>query len=85
MKRTLIAVIAVLGFATTASAASLTVSADQSVYQIGDTIVLTVVGTSDGSAEQDTAVFAEVQWDGGLASFVSSAQSSGGANAYFSI
>jgi hypothetical protein len=76
MKRTLIALIAIVGFASMANAASLTVSADKSVYNVGEAITLTVAGSSDNDTETDTAVFAQVNFDdgGALASFVSSSQ-----------
>jgi PEP-CTERM motif-containing protein len=46
MKRTLILMAVVLGFATAASAATLTVTTDKTTYLVGETISLTVTGDS---------------------------------------
>lgn len=55
MKRTLIAVAALIGLASAANAATLTVVADQATYTPGDTITLTVTG--DSQAGTATGIF----------------------------
>jgi hypothetical protein len=73
MKRTLIALIAVVGMATAANAATLSVSSDAASYGLGDTITLTVTGDADGASAQ--AVFARVLYSGsGSVNFVSASQ-----------
>ena len=74
MKRTLIALIAVVGMATAANAATLSVSSDAASYGLGDTITLTVTGDSQGGVS--TAAFARVLFGGaGSVSWVSATQS----------
>ena len=48
MKRTLFVMAVVLGFATAASAATLTVTSDKATYTVGETITLTVIGDGRG-------------------------------------
>jgi hypothetical protein len=50
MKRTLIVMAVVLGFASAASAVSLTVVSDKASYNVGETITLTVSGDDTGAA-----------------------------------
>lgn len=59
MKRTLIAVAALVGLASAANAASVSVAADQASYNIGDTITLTVTATAN-AGETATAVFGDL-------------------------
>ena len=58
----------------------LSLSADGSIYNVGDTITISVVGSSNGTTESSTQVFAQVNFDdgGALASYVSSSQTQGG-------
>jgi hypothetical protein len=49
MKRTLFIVLAVVGFASAASAASLTLAADKTTYNPGETITLTITGDDAGA------------------------------------
>jgi len=68
MKRTLVVVAAVVGFAAAASAATLTVTTTntsnvaQDTFFVGDTIILKVVGTADGGLA--TAVHGELSYNG---------------------
>jgi hypothetical protein len=59
MKRTLIAVAAIIGLATAANAASVTVTSDQASYNLGETITLTV-NVSTLPAEASTQVFGDL-------------------------
>jgi len=61
MKRTLIAVATLIGLASAANAATLSVVADQSSYLVGDTITLTVTG--DSQAAQDIFIFGRLLFD----------------------
>jgi len=54
MKRTLIAVALVVGFAAAASAATLSVVSDKATYNSGETITLTVRGTDNGAGPPNT-------------------------------
>jgi hypothetical protein len=58
--------------ATTAQAATLAVTPDQGVYQVGDFITLNVVGDAEGAA--DFAIAGRLLFDPGLAEYVSSNQ-----------
>lgn len=83
MKRTLIAVAALIGLASAANAATVTVVSDQPSYNIGDTITLTV-NVSTLPAEASTAVFGDLLLSGsgsvsGGAVAVQGLQSFGGA------
>jgi len=71
MKRTLIAIGLVLGLASASHAVSVSVSADQAVYTVGDTITLTV--NVDAVGATDTAIFGQLLYNP-LMSFASSAQ-----------
>lgn len=59
MKRTLIAVAALVGLASAANAASVSVTSDQAVYTSGDTITLTVTATAN-AGEVSTQVFGDL-------------------------
>jgi opacity protein-like surface antigen len=50
MKRTLFVVVALVAFATAASAASLSVVSDKTTYNVGETITLTVTGDDTGGS-----------------------------------
>jgi hypothetical protein len=63
MKRTLIAVAALVGLASAANAASVSVTADQAVYTSGDTITLTVVATAN-LGETGSAAFGDLLLSG---------------------
>jgi len=63
MKRTLIAVAAIIGLASAANAASVTVTADQASYNPGDTITLTVVADAS-TGEASTQVFGDLLLSG---------------------
>lgn len=54
MKRTLIAFVALVGFASAASAATLTLSTDKTTYFHGESIILTV--TASNAAETDAGI-----------------------------
>lgn len=73
MKRTLFVAAIVLGFATAASAATLSISSDKASYNIGETITLTLTGTST-SSEVAKQVFAAVGYSAALTETVSSSQ-----------
>lgn len=66
MKRTLIALVAALGLASSASAATLTLDTDAATYSVSDTITVTLVLNV---AQNDLAasVFTEITWDGSIA------------------
>lgn len=64
-KAIVLAVAALVGFATAANASSITVTADKSTYNIGETINLTI--TTDSQGASFTNVFAQVQYDSTLA------------------
>lgn len=72
MKRTLIALIAVVGFATTANAGQISVSSDASAYGFGDTITLTIVGLPEGG--QAANFIANIVGTEDLTSYVSASQ-----------
>lgn len=59
-----------------ATAATLTVSADKSLYSVGENIVFTVVGSS-GPGEASTAVLASLLYENSGMGFVSSSQTQG--------
>ena len=73
MKRTLFVAAIVLGFATAANAASLSISSDQASYNVGDTITLTLSGSTT-SGETTTQVYAAVSYSSALTETVSSSQ-----------
>jgi hypothetical protein len=64
MKRTLIAVAALIGFASAANAVSVTVTANQASYTVGETVTLTV--TTDATATTDTAIFGQVLYNSAI-------------------
>lgn len=72
MKRTLFVVAAVVGFATAASAASISVVSDQATYNVGDTITLTITG--DNQAEAATGINGEINYSAALTDTVTSSQ-----------
>ncbi len=75
MKRTLILLAAVVGFATAANAATLTLVSDKATYNIGETIVLTVTGDSGGpGGDAAFAIFARILYDAALTEGVSGSQ-----------
>ena len=81
MKRILFTLVAVVSAAATANAASITMTADASTYNISDTITLTVVYDSEGEATE--SVQAAFTFEPSLVSFqsatVETAASFGGA------
>jgi hypothetical protein len=64
MKRTLFIVLAVVGFATAASAATLSVVSDKTTYLTGETITLTTTGDDQGATAY--TAFGVLNYDGGL-------------------
>jgi len=62
MKRTLFVVAVMVAFATSASAATLSVVSDKTTYNVGETITLTVTGDDQGASA--TGVFGKLQYDG---------------------
>jgi hypothetical protein len=75
MKRTLILLAALVGIATNANAASLVLVSDAATYNVGDTIVLTVTGTTGGpSGDKASGLFARIEYEGSLTEGVSGSQ-----------
>src|SRR5688572_23620129 len=74
MKRTLVVAAAVIGFATSASAATLTVfttnysGVAQNTFGYGETLLLKVTGDSQGGT--DNAIEGRLVWDGALTTTV---------------
>lgn len=66
MKRTLIAMVAALGLASSASAATLSLDTDAATYNISDTITVTMTLTTDGTTPGALSAFAQVAWDGAV-------------------
>jgi hypothetical protein len=66
--------VAAMGMAFSAQAVSLTVTADQTTYTVGDTITLTVVGNPDSQTLQDTAIFGQLDYSTTLVTYVNSVQ-----------
>ena len=65
MKRTLFVVVALVAFATAASAASLSVVSDKTTYNVGETITLTVTGDDTGGSTS-YGIFGRLIYDGAL-------------------
>lgn len=74
MKRTLILLAAVVGFATAANAATLNLVSDKATYNVGETIVLTATGTTAGTSDAAVALFVRVEYDAALTEGVSGMQ-----------
>lgn len=72
-KSTLLCAIGLVGLAAPAGAATLSISADKASYNIGETITLTLIGTST-SGEQAKSVFAAVGYSAALTQTVSASQ-----------
>jgi len=77
MKRTLFVMAVVLGFATAASAATLSVVSDAGTYNVGDTITLTVSG--DGQGGTAYSLIGRLLYSAALADTVSATQNAVGA------
>jgi hypothetical protein len=73
VKRTALTLVIVVAIASPARAATLTITPDELVYGIGETITLSVLGDSQGEAS--IGVFGRILFDPGLATYVSSTQS----------
>lgn len=73
MKRFFLTAALVLGFATVASGATLTLTADKSTYVVGEQINLTLFGTHT-SGESADSVYARVLFDATKTDFVSASQ-----------
>lgn len=73
MKRTLFIVATVIGFATAASAVTLTVVSDKLTYAPGENILLTVTGDSQGA--KDDAIYGQLVYSAALTTTVTSSQS----------
>jgi hypothetical protein len=65
--------VAVMGLAFSAQAASLTITADQTTYTVGQTITLTVAGSTNNT-ESSITVFGDMRYDSTLVTSVSSVQ-----------
>jgi len=72
MKRTVFALVLLLAMSSAAQTATLTITPDKQVYQVGEQIVLNVVGDAQGA--QDSAILGRILFDAGLAEYVSSYQ-----------
>jgi hypothetical protein len=66
--------VATLGVAFSAQAATVTVVADKATYTVGETITLTVSGDPQGAA--DTAIFGQLNYDQFLTTGISATQNS---------
>jgi len=66
------ALVLLLAMSSTAQTATLTITPDKQVYQVGETITLSIVGDPEGTA--DNAIFGRIRFDGDLADYVSSHQ-----------
>jgi hypothetical protein len=64
--------LAILVLATSAQAATLTITPDKATYSIGETITLSVFGDADGAA--DNQILGRVLFDPGLVNYLSSIQ-----------
>jgi len=71
MKRALAFLVVLIGFASASHAVAVSVSADQAVYTVGDTVTLTV--NVDAVGVSDTAIFGQLLYNP-LMSFASAAQ-----------
>jgi hypothetical protein len=78
MKRTLFVMAVVLGFATAASAATLSVVSNQASYNVGDTITLSVSGDAQGATSY--GLIGRLLFDGSKATVVSITENSVGTN-----
>jgi hypothetical protein len=72
MKRSRIAIPIFLTIASAADAATLTITPDKQVYQVGEQITLNVLGDSEGGT--DNAILGRILFDPSLATYVSSTQ-----------
>jgi len=76
MRTLLLSTLAVLAFApyawAYAAAATLTITPDQTAYQVGDTITLNVAGDSEGA--EDNRIYGRLLFDANLADYVASHQ-----------
>ena len=68
----LLATLGALALATSASATTLTITPDASVYQVGETITLSVLGDPEGV--QTNVIFGQILFDPSFAGFVGSHQ-----------
>jgi PEP-CTERM motif len=66
MKRTLFVMAVVLGFATAAGAATLTVTSDKPTYNVGETITLTLTGDSQNANTTTYSLIGRITYDAGL-------------------
>jgi len=72
MKRTLFVVAALVAFATAASAATITVVSNKLTYNVGEQVILTVTGDSEGG--KDSEVFGRLEYSAALTSSLTSSQ-----------
>jgi hypothetical protein len=66
------ATLAILALATSAHAATLTITPDKSTYQVGETITLSVFGDSEGGV--DILVYGRLLFNSGLTAYLGSSQ-----------
>jgi hypothetical protein len=78
MKRTLFVMAVVLGFATAASAATLSVVSNAASYNVGDTITLSVSGDAQGATSY--GIIGRLLFDGSKVTAVSYTENSVGTN-----
>lgn len=72
MRSLLLASLALFGAGPHALASTLTITPDQTVYQVGDTITLSVSGDAQGASAY--GVYGRILFDAGLADYVASHQ-----------
>jgi hypothetical protein len=73
MKRTLFVVAALVAFATAASAATISVVSNKLTYGVGEQVILTVTGDSQGG--KDDAVLGRLEYSAALTTTLTSSQS----------
>jgi len=72
MKRTIVALVLLLAMSSAAQTATLTITPDKQIYEIGEQIVLSVFGDAEGAA--DNFIIGRIRFDSSVAEYVSSAQ-----------
>jgi len=71
MKRTLFIVAVLVAFATSASAATLSIVSNKTTYSVGENITLTVAGDAQGATA--TGIYGRIQFDGSKVNMTNSA------------
>lgn len=82
MKRTLIAMVAALGLASSASAATLTIETDQATYNVNDTITVTMTLNTEAGDPAVLAVSADMSWNGAVGDGADQSSQSGALTAF---